>query len=54
LLVFFWPALKPIELHDGLFGLIVHVPVLILVSLLTPVQDQDLVDAYVNPPADSR
>ena len=51
LLFFFWPALKPIDLHEGLFGLITHVPVLILVSLLTPVQDQALVEAYVSPSA---
>ncbi len=54
LLFFFWPALKPIALHEGLFGLIVHVPVLILVSLLTPVQDRALVEAYVNPPTAGR
>ena len=51
LLFFFWPALKPIDLHDGFYGLITNVPVLILVSLLTPVQDDALVEAYVNPPA---
>jgi SSS family solute:Na+ symporter len=54
LLFFFWPALKPIELHDGLFGLIAHVPVLILVSLLTPAQDRVLVESYVNPPSAGR
>jgi SSS family solute:Na+ symporter len=54
LLFFFWPALKPVELHEGVFGLIAHVPVLILVSLLTPVQDRALVEAYVNPPAAGR
>ena len=51
LVFFFWPALKPIDLHEGMFGLIAHVPVLILVSLLTPAQDRDRVEAYVNPPA---
>jgi SSS family solute:Na+ symporter len=54
LVFFFWPALKPIELHEGLFGLITNVPVLILVSLLTRVQDRALVEAYVNPPAAGR
>ncbi len=54
LLFFFWPALKPIALHEGVFGLIMHVPVLILVSLLTPAQDRALVEAYVHPPAAGR
>lgn len=54
LLFFFWPALKPIALHEGLFGLIIHVPVLIVVSLLTPAQDLARVEAYVNPPAAGR
>ena len=51
LLFFFAPDLRPIPLHEGLFGLIVHVPVLILVSLLTRAQDPATVEAYVNPPA---
>ncbi|MEL7538864.1 MAG: sodium:solute symporter family protein [Pseudomonadota bacterium] len=51
LLFFFWPALKPIDLHEGVFGLAVHVLVLMLVSLLTPAQDRARVEAYVNPPA---
>jgi SSS family solute:Na+ symporter len=51
LLFFFLPELKPIALHEGLFGLIVHVPVLVLVSLLTPAQDSAVVEAYVNPPS---
>ena len=52
LLFFFLPALKPIDLHEGMFGLIVHIPTLVLVSLLTPAQDRDRVEAYVNPPAE--
>ncbi|MEL7449033.1 MAG: sodium:solute symporter family protein [Pseudomonadota bacterium] len=51
LLLFFLPTLKPIDLHEGLFGLAVHVPILIMVSLFTPAQDQARVEAYVNPPA---
>ena len=51
LVFFFSPELKPIALHEGLFGLIVHVPVLVVVSLLTRAQDQERVEAYVNPPA---
>ena len=51
LLCFFQPDLKPIAVHEGLLGLAVHVPVLIIVSLLTPAQDSGQVEAYVNPPA---
>ena len=54
LLFFFWPVLKPIDMHEGVFGLIAHVPVLIVVSLLTPVQDRALVETYVNPPSAGR
>jgi len=50
LLFFFLPDLRPIPLHEGLFGLLVHVPVLVLVSLLTPAQDNAEIDAYINPP----
>ncbi|MEO1077882.1 MAG: sodium:solute symporter family protein, partial [Bacteroidota bacterium] len=51
LLCYFVPELKPIDLHEGVFGLLVHGVVLILVSLLTSPQDRDLVEAYVNPPS---
>lgn len=39
---FFWqnPALKPFDMHEGIIGLLVHVPVLIGVSLATPAQDE--------------
>jgi len=50
LLFFFVPELKPLALHEGMMGLFVHVPVLMLVSLLTPAQDAATVDAYVDPP----
>lgn len=50
LLFFFWPELKPIDMHEGLLGLLVHVPVMVVFSLLTPEQEQDLVETYVNPP----
>ncbi len=46
---FFMPELKPIDMHEGIFGLLVHVPVLILVSLLTPAEDPGRVEAYINP-----
>ena len=48
---FFLPNLKPVDLHEGIFGLMVHIPVLIVVSLLTPVQDSACVESYVAPPA---
>ena len=48
---FFLPNLKPVDLHEGIFGLIVHIPVLIVVSLLTPAQDSVRVESYVAPPA---
>ena len=35
------PELSPFEMHEGVLGLIVHVPTLIAVSLMTPRQDQD-------------
>ena len=40
---FFWqnPALKPFDMHEGILGLLVHVPVLVGVSLATPAQDQE-------------
>ena len=50
LLFFFAPDLKPIPLHEGVFGLMIHVVVLVVVSLLTPAQDLDQVEAYINPP----
>ncbi len=50
LVCYFMPQLKPIELHEGVFGLIVNVAVLIMVSVLTPAQDRQRVEAYLNPP----
>jgi SSS family solute:Na+ symporter len=43
----FNPALRPLELHEGILGLIVHVPVLIIVSLLTGSQAPAHVDDFV-------
>ena len=39
--VFFWvyPELGPFGMHEGVLGLVVHVPVLIGVSLMTSAQD---------------
>ncbi|HSG46276.1 MAG TPA: sodium:solute symporter family protein, partial [Longimicrobiales bacterium] len=41
--VFFWmnPELKPYDIHEGVLGVLVHVPVLVTVSLLTPRQDPE-------------
>ena len=46
---FFWqnPELKPFDLHEGVVGLLVHVPVLIAVSLATPAQDDAHVDGFL-------
>ncbi len=41
------PALKPFGMHEGILGLIVHVPVLIAVSLATRSQDPEHVEAFV-------
>jgi SSS family solute:Na+ symporter len=46
---FFWqnPALKPLDLHEGVLGLLVHVPILVAVSLATPAQDDAHVDVFL-------
>ncbi len=36
---FFLDHLRPLDLHEGILGLLVHVPVLVIVSLLTPPQE---------------
>ena len=48
--VFFfqYPELKPFGMHEGILGLFLHVPVLVIVSLLGKAQDPDHVDRYVN------
>ncbi len=48
--VFFFrfPELKPFGMHEGILGLVVHVPVLLIVSLLGKAQDPGHVDRYVN------
>jgi SSS family solute:Na+ symporter len=47
---FFWrfAALKPLDMHEGVIGLLVHVPVLVAVSLMTPKQDPELVERFVS------
>jgi SSS family solute:Na+ symporter len=47
LVFFFNPGLRPWDLHEGLLGLAVHVPVLVAVSLLTRPQPRAHVDAFV-------
>ncbi len=45
---FFWqnPELKPFDMHEGVIGLLVHVPVLVGISLMTPAQDSDHVEGF--------
>tara|TARA_Y100000588_G_scaffold391540_1_gene500466 strand:+ start:3417 stop:4877 length:1461 start_codon:yes stop_codon:yes gene_type:complete len=40
--VFFWvyPDLRPWDMHEGVLGLIVHIPTLITFTLMTPAQDE--------------
>ena len=47
--VFFFlnPELKPFELHEGIMGLLVHIPVLVGISYLGRPQDPAHVDAFV-------
>jgi SSS family solute:Na+ symporter len=46
---FFWqmPDFKPFDMHEGVLGLLVHIPVLVAVSRMTPEQDADHVRAFV-------
>ena len=48
--VFFFlnPELKPLGMHEGILGLIVHIPVLLTVSLRGTPQDDDHVERYLN------
>lgn len=41
--------LRPADLHEGILGLLVHIPVLVLVSLLTAPQDDRHARAFVDP-----
>jgi solute:Na+ symporter, SSS family len=50
LFFFFNPELRPWDLHEGILGLLVHLPVLVGGSLLTAAQPEDHVEAFVNPP----
>lgn len=43
------PGPRPFDMHEGILGLLVHVPVLIAMSLATPPQDRDHVEAFCGP-----
>ncbi|MGB1840015.1 MAG: sodium:solute symporter family protein [Longimicrobiales bacterium] len=45
---FFWqnPEYKPFDIHEGIVGLLVHIPVLIIVSLATEPQTEEHLDAF--------
>ncbi len=45
---FFWlnPGLKPFSIHEGVLGLLAHIPVLIAVSLATKAQTSDHVEEF--------
>lgn len=47
--IFFFlnPELRPYEIHEGILGLIVHIPVLVSVSLLTAPQAKAHTDSFV-------
>lgn len=47
LIFFFQPTLRILDLHEGILGLLVHVPVLVAVSLATPPQDPGHSGAFV-------
>jgi len=47
LFFFFNPALRPLDLHEGILGLLVHVPVLVLVTFLTRVRNPDGADTFL-------
>ncbi len=42
-------SLKPLDLHEGVLGLLVHLPTLVLVSLVTAPQDEGHSSAFVGP-----
>ena len=45
---FLMPELKPLGMHEGILGLIVHIPVLLIVSLRGKPQDDEHVEGYLN------
>ena len=53
-LYFYFSGNQPFDLHEGVLGLMVHIPVLIVVSLMTPVQSPDHVRQFVRAGAAAR
>jgi SSS family solute:Na+ symporter len=47
LFFFFNGELRPLDLHEGILGLLVHVPVLVGVSFLTRDRDEDRAEAFL-------
>ena len=45
---FLMPELKPLGMHEGIMGLIVHIPVLLVVSLRGTPQDDEHVEGYLH------
>ena len=45
---FLMPDLKPLGMHEGILGLIVHIPVLLTVSLRGTPQEDEHVEGYLN------
>ena len=45
---FLMPELKPLGMHEGILGLIVHIPVLLTVSLRGTPQEDEHVEGYLN------
>ena len=45
---FLMPELKPLGMHEGILGLIVHIPVLLVVSLRGTPQDDEHVEGYLH------
>ncbi len=49
LFFFFYGHLRPLDMHEGILGLLVHLPILVIVSLLTTPQDTDHVSSFIHP-----
>lgn len=43
-----WPELRPLPLHEGIYGLIANIALLVGVSLATPPEAPERVDRYLN------
>ena len=43
------PELKPLDIHEGILGVLVHAPVLVAVSLRTPGQSQEHLARFFTP-----